>query len=275
MSKTQRTKQTAYSAPIVQKTLKLVTRIATDPEAYGVSRLASDLSMAKSTTHGILAALEKAGWVVRDPTTRRYTCGHALKEIAASARVRIPLVGTARPFLEDLAAGLDEDVFLGMLTPHHILILDQVESSKELKVATRPGTRLSLFAGASGKIFHAFQDRELVSALLRSRELPRFTARSITDPETYLAELDSVRESGFAVDVEEYIPDVRAVAVPIFLGRGNRRRVVAGVWVVGLGSSMSDDKMRRAADLALNTGASISLAISGGREQGAEPRAVG
>jgi DNA-binding IclR family transcriptional regulator len=262
MSKTHGTKKTAYSAPIVHKTVKLLTKIATDSEAFGISRIASDLSMAKSTTHGILAALEETGWVVRDPITRKYTCGHALKEVAGLARVRIPFVDQARPFLEDLASGLDEDVFLGMLTPYHILILDQVESSKELKVATRPGTRLSVFAGASGKIFHAFEDRHHVSELLRSSELPRFTERSITDPERYLAELELVRKLGFATDVEEYIPGVRAVAVPIFVGRGSRRRMVAGVWVVGLSSSMSDDKMRRAAELACRTGELISQTIS-------------
>ena len=72
----------AYTAPIAQKTLRVLELIVSAPENPGVSRIAADLSLAKSTTHGILAALEETGWVLRDPVTRKYTGGHALIELA-------------------------------------------------------------------------------------------------------------------------------------------------------------------------------------------------
>lgn len=253
---------TAYTAPVVQKTVKIMNKILTATRNPGVTEIAADLSLAKSTTHGILAALEAAGWVLRDPVTRGYTCGHFFRDLAGSAKVRIELTEEARPFLERLSAEVDEDVFLGMFTREFLLILDQVESAKELKVASRPGTRLSVFAGASGKIFLAFQPRDFTERLVRSSTLPRFTARSITQPDAYLAELDRVRGEGIALDIEEYIPDVRAVAAPIFHGKGARKRLAAGVWVVGLSSGLHDGKIKAAAELTRKTAHAISEAIT-------------
>ncbi|MBI4962028.1 MAG: IclR family transcriptional regulator [Desulfomonile tiedjei] len=252
----------AYSAPIVSKAMRVLKMIATAPKNPGISEIALALSLAKSTTHGILAALEESGWVLRDPVTRKYTCGYTAKHIGSVATVRVPLVDQARPHLEKLAEELDEDVFLGILTGNSILILDQVESSKELKVTARPGTRIPMYAGAVGKMFLAYQDRETVGHLLRTNPLPRFTARSVTDPVQYVRELDQVQEAGVAVDREEYIPNMLAVAVPIFYGKKNRKRMVAGFWIVGLDWHLNPEKMKKATRLAVRTGEAVSQAIS-------------
>ena len=53
---------------------------------------------------------------------------------------------------------------------------------------------------------------------------------------TYLNELSRVRAQGYALDNEEYLPGVRAVAV----GLGNHRGLPLAVWVVGFAESMND-----------------------------------
>jgi DNA-binding IclR family transcriptional regulator len=253
---------TAYSAPIVSKAMKVLKMIVTSTRNPGISEIASKLSLAKSTTHGILAALEESGWVLRDPVTRKYTCGHAVKDIAQRAIVRIPLVDKARPYLEKLASDLDEDVFLGICTGHQLLILDQMESSRELKITARPGTRLPLFAGGAGKVFLAYFETSVVAKLLESRPIPHYTSKSIVDPAAYLEELARVRDAGVSLDTGEYLNNVWAVAVPLFYGRKNRRRMVAGFWVVGIDSSLTPQRMQRAERLGRATGQSISRALN-------------
>jgi len=242
--------------------MRVLKMIISSPHNPGISEIASGLSLAKSTTHGILAALEESGWVLRDPITRKYTCGHAVRDLARKATVRVPLVDQARPYLEKLASEVEEDVFLGMFTGHDLLVLDQIESVKELRVTARPGTRLSMFAGAAGKIFLAYLDREEMAAILRSSPLPTFTPHSITDPETYLSDLERVRQAGVALDTEEYIANVRAVAAPIFYGKKNRRRMVAGFWLVGLDWHLKPGKMEATAQLAAKTSQELSRHIS-------------
>jgi DNA-binding IclR family transcriptional regulator len=252
----------AYSAPIVSKAMRVLKMIVSAPRNPGISEIASTLQLAKSTTHGILAALEESGWVLRDPVTRKYTCGHTVRHIGELASVRIPLVSQARPYLEKLARDIYEDVFLGIFTGHHILILDQVESAKELKVTARPGTRLPMFAGALGKMFLAYQDREMIQRALRTTKIPQYTPNTVTDPAQFLRDLEQVREAGIALDYEEYMPNMRAVCVPIFYGKKNRRRMVAGFWIVGLEWHNNPENMNVTARLAYKTGEAISAAIS-------------
>jgi len=251
-----------YSAPLAKKTVKILSRILTSAPNPGISELASDLGIAKSTTHGILTALEESGWVLRDPVTRRYTCGHALNHLSGTASVRLPLTRIARPHIEALAAAMDEDVFLGMFTVHSIVILDQAESPKRLKVSTRPGTRLPIFAGGAGKIFLAFHDEDALKEALESTEIPCFTSRSVTDPKVYMEQLTKIREQGYALDEGEYITDVNAISVPIFHGKSTRKRVVAGIWAVGLSSDLTWQKMEAMVDYALEIGSNITNAIS-------------
>lgn len=256
------TTQCTYSAPIVSKAMKVLKMIVTSPRNPGISEIAAKLSLAKSTTHGILAALEESGWVLRDPVTRRYTCGHAVKDIGRFANVRIPLVEKARPHLEQLGQELDEDIFLGICIGTHLLILDQMESSRDMKITARPGTRLPLFAGGAGKIFLAFHDRESVVKIVTAKPLPRYTARSITDPDDFLAELDRVRDAGVALDKGEYLPNVWSVGLPIFYGRRNRKRMVAGFWVVGISSAETAQRMESAERLGRVAADSISRSIA-------------
>jgi DNA-binding IclR family transcriptional regulator len=262
MTETVASNNKAYSAPIVSKALKVLRMIAASPKNPGISEIASKLSLAKSTTHGILAALEESGWVLRDPITRRYTCGYAVANLARSADIRIPLVVKARPHLERLARELDEVVFLGICTGYQLLILDQVESSGELKITARPGTRLSVFAGSAGKVFLAHTDKELLENLIYSGPLPQFTANSVTDPDQYLADLERIRDAGVATDIGEYIFNLWCVSVPIFYGKKARRRMVAAFWVVGLNSEQAPQRMQTALRLGRATGEALSRSMS-------------
>ena len=74
----------------------------------------------------------------------------------------------------------------------------------------------------------------MFSRLIREQGLPRFTSRSIVDEVDYLEELRKVRKHGYAVDDEEYLPGVRAVAVNVTGGRG----MPMALWVTGLAGTM-------------------------------------
>jgi len=75
-----------------------------------------------------------------------------------------------------------------------------------VSTSTRPGSaRPSL----------AFRPREEVEAILDEHGMPAATDNSITDRETFLEELDEIREQRYAVDREEGLPGLRCIAVPI------------------------------------------------------------
>ena len=205
-----------------------------------MSELARGLNMAKSTVHGMTAALEEVGAVMRDPRTKRYKLGFTLLEIGRSAYSQIDLETSARPIMEDLMEKTQTSVFLGILNWDHVTVLDIVESRQDLKITAPVGTTMPLFAGAVGKVFLASMDAEQAAKIVKSKGLPRFTENSIVDSELYYQELKRVRQKGYAVDDEEYILGVRAVASPI-KGLGQLK---SAIWVVGFKASLDKKRMQ-------------------------------
>ncbi|MBW1703028.1 MAG: IclR family transcriptional regulator [Deltaproteobacteria bacterium] len=229
-----------YGAPSVKKAFEILGALSSSKEGLGVSEIARGLNMAKSTVHGMTSALEELGAVMRDPHTKKYRLGFTLFELGRSAYSQIDLKTLARPIMEELMEETQASVFLGILNWDHVTVLDIVESRQDLKITAPIGTTIPLFAGAVGKVFLAWMEEEQTEKIIRSRGLTRFTENTIVDPELYYQELMRVRKMGYAVDDEEYILGVRAVASPI-VGLG---QLMSAIWVVGFKASLDEKKMK-------------------------------
>ena len=229
-----------YGAPSVKKAFAILSAISSSKNGLGVSELAKKLKMAKSTVHGMTSALEELGAAMRDPVTKKYKLGFTLLEIGRSAYSQIDLQTSARPVTEELMEKTRTSVFLGVLNGGQVTILDIVESRQELNITAPIGSTIPLFAGAVGKVFLASMAEEQADKIIKSKGLPRFTDNSIVDTDLYFNELRQVREKGYAVDDEEYILGVRAVASPL-MGLGQLR---SAIWAVGFKANLDKKKMQ-------------------------------
>lgn len=232
-------KNKGYSAPSVKKAFKILQTIADSPNKLGVSELAKKLKIGKSTVHGITLALEEISALVRDPLHKKYSVGYTLLELGKKAYARMELRDIARMPMERLMEKVEETVFLGVMNGDHITILDMVESHKGMKITSPPGTRLPLLAGATGKVFLAQFEEKRVKDIIQKMGLVRYTLKSTTDPGRFLKELEETKKKGYAIDDEEYLLGVRAIAAPIQTASHHP----AAIWVVGFTSSLSDQKM--------------------------------
>jgi DNA-binding IclR family transcriptional regulator len=246
-----------YGAPSVKKAFAILSAISSSKEGMGVSDLAKKLKMAKSTVHGMTSALEELGAVMREPRTKKYKLGFTLLEIGRSAYSQIDLKTAARPVTEELMAKTQTSVFLGIRNWGQVTIIDIVESRQELNITAPVGSTIPLLAGAVGKVFMATMSGDQAAKIVRAKGLPRFTENSIVDPELYYRELKCVREKGFAIDDEEYIMGVRAVASPL-MGLGQLR---SAIWAVGFTASLDNKKMKILAEETQNAAKAISRRI--------------
>jgi IclR family KDG regulon transcriptional repressor len=229
-----------YLAPSVKKAFQILKLIADSERGLGINTLARRLGISKSTVHGITSALEEIGAISRNPLNKKYNLGYTILELSRRGLSRIPLREVARRHMEELMEETGETVFLGILDNHHILILDMVESNKELKITSPIGTRIPLDAGAVGKIFFAHMEENKVLHYLTSKGLTKYTEHTITDSNKYLEELQEAKKRGYTLDREEYLHGVRAVAAII----KTVGPPLAAIWVVGFSSSLTDKKLQ-------------------------------
>jgi DNA-binding IclR family transcriptional regulator len=76
----------------------------------------------------------------------------------------------------------------------------------------------------------AFEPFKRVQEWVSKIGLPRFTENTLTDPEDFLAEIQTTRQQGFSLDREEHDLGVRSIAVPLTDAQGE---VIAAISITG------------------------------------------
>lgn len=249
-----------YKAPAVHKAFEILRIVAESRSEMGISQLAKHLGFSKSTTHGLVQALLHVAALDQNPQRKKFFLGPAIVELAFRNWNYFRVAEHSQPLLDELRDRINETVFLGAVSRSRGLIMATAEATKPLKISSPPGTTIPLLAGAVGKVFLAQQDEAQVRQLINERGLPRFTAQSIVSEKEYLAELTRVRAQGYALDNEEYLPGVRAVAI----GLGNHRGLPLAIWVVGFADSMSDEEMPKIVEGTMATAEKLKAALDGG-----------
>lgn len=239
---TEKKQGNGYSAPILYKTFTILEEISKNQSELGISDLARRSNISKSTVHGIIQALTDLG-VIRQDSNKKFMLGPTLVQLGNRALAGGDLRLLVRPYMEELGKEFKETIFLGTYDQQRITIIEKVDSPSELKISAPVGTRISLFAGATGKVFLSGLTEQELQAILAEKAIPEFTVNSITDPILYLKEIEKVREQGYATDFEEYIQGVNAVCVPVSDGS---QRVVAAIWMVGFANTFNGDRVTRA-----------------------------
>ena len=253
----------AATTASVTKALRLLDVFRTDGPVLGVSELARQAGVAKSTAFRLLALLEDAELVERDG--RGYRLSWRLFELGTSVQRRWPtgLREIAAPWLGEVFVRTSgASVHLAVLDGADILYLDKVSSPRSPRIPSAVGGRAPATCTALGKVILGHSSAPVVRSVVE-RGLSRRTAYSIVEPGRMLAELKRVRRSGIAVDREESLKGITCVAAPVIVGPS----VVAAVSVAGTTRQLDGGQIERlvrwaAQHVALDLGASSSASIA-------------
>jgi IclR family acetate operon transcriptional repressor len=184
----------------------------------------------RSSTYRLLQTMVELGLLDRDATTGRLRPGLSFVALGQLAQQEFELGEVARPFMEELAFETQETVLLAVLRGGLAYYAEKVESIQRIRLSFDLGARLPLHAGASSKILLAQLPESEVQRIIRTHGLPRYTARTITDPTALMRELGRIRRDGYAVSVEEFDPGAWALSAPI---HGSRDGTIAGLTLSG------------------------------------------
>ena len=210
----------------IDRAVELLEAIAGAPEPETAPALADRCGLNRSTAWRILATLEHHGLVERDPDSNRYSLGFAVLKLAAAAGHE-PLVRLAHPVLRRLADATGETVNVAVARRLELVYADQVQA-RHVMAPNWLGHTVPLHATSTGKAFLAALPPAELDALLRA-PLERFTDTTITRASALRAELDRVREQGYAASHGELEPALWGVSAAT-CDAGGRPVAVVSVW---------------------------------------------
>jgi DNA-binding IclR family transcriptional regulator len=226
-------------AQTVQRAVSLLKTFTDARPELGLADLARAVSLNKTTTHRLLAALEREGLIARNPTNEAYRLGPELIVLGWRALRANDLRNVSRPELQMLAHETGETVTLEVLADSASLILDEVLSRHMIGGTPSIGTRWPAHATSTGKAMLAFLLDAERETHLQSR-LAKMTENTISSRETLKRELAQVRERGYAIANEELEIGFVVVGAPVFNHEG---QVVAAISVGGPSARMTGERL--------------------------------
>ena len=226
----------------VDRALSVLEILATHGEA-GVTEVAAELGVHKSTAFRLVAALESRGFVEQLVDRGKYRLGFGVVRLAGAAAAQLDIAREGRRVCEALAADLEETVNIAILDADRAVNVSQARGPAALSTHNWVGQGTPLHATSSGKVLLAHAPDTVRKSVL-SRELPRFTSATITDPEALQQHLDRIVEQGWGATVEEYEVGLNAIAAPV---RGADGYVIAALSVSGPSFRMDAEDFPRLA----------------------------
>lgn len=210
----------------ILRAISVIEAISTAGAPPQLADICRAVNLPKPTVFRILSTLEHAGLVGREPGSKRYTSAGRLNRLAGQVLLNSPHSAARHAILEELVEQIGETCNLTIPNLNSVLYLDRVEVVWQLRLSLSTGSLVPLYACASGKLFLANMPKRSRERLLRLAPMLPHTASTLCDPAKLSLELEKVRRQGFAIDDEEYIPGLIAVAVPV---RDSDGKVVASI----------------------------------------------
>jgi DNA-binding IclR family transcriptional regulator len=221
-------------------------------DGAGVTEVADRLDLPKSTVHNHVSTLLKNEYVVKEGST--YRVGLQFLEFGEYIRNRMPIYEAARPEVEQLAEETGE--LANLLVEEHGkgVYLCRAKGGQAVRLDTYAGMRVHLHCTALGKAILAHLPEERVREIVDTHGLPARTETTITDEGALMAELEGIRERGFAYDEGERLAGLRCVAAPIRNLEGN---ALGAISVSGPTSRMKGDRFDEEIPEALTSAANV------------------
>jgi DNA-binding IclR family transcriptional regulator len=195
----------------------------------GVTQIADEVDLPKSTVARLLSTLEAQGAVEQRSAGGEYRLGGGLIELAAGVAPGRHLVAAARPYLEVLVRATGEAAGLSVADGYDAHYLAQVETPNPVQVRDWTGERAPLHTVSSGLVILAHWPGAALADYL-GRPLVRLTPRTEIDPGMLRERLAAVRAEGHAWTAEEFAAGITSVAAPVRDGSG---AVVAALHIHG------------------------------------------
>lgn len=238
----------------VKKAFVVFDLLASNPEGLGVTEIAKQIGISKSTASRILSTFQAQELVLK-VAGRRYQLGPKILQWASTFIANADIGIVALPYLWELRKRTGETASVFVRRGDRRVCIQRVQSFHGIRHVLEIGEQLPLHAGAAGKVLLAYMPEEERRDFLRRATLGEFTPRTITSVSELEKELAKIREEGAAVSYEERVPLAASVAAPV---RDYKGDVVAAVCISGPMSRLRGNKLQHYIPLLKDVAAQIS-----------------
>lgn len=211
-------------------------------DGAGVTEVATELDMPKSTVHSHLNTLRQRGYVTKDPD-EQYHLSLQFLVLGGSVREHRTIYKLVEPLLYELAQETGEGASYIVEHNGRLVFVGSAHGEDAIKTEVHMGFATAMHTTPEGKLLLAYLPEERREVILDDIDFP---IDNRVGRASFTAELEDIREEGVAYSHESIIKNVTAISAPII----DNNDVLHGVVVIaGPSARFDDDRVEEITDL--------------------------
>jgi DNA-binding IclR family transcriptional regulator len=208
------------SVKSITKVLDILEHLGASRSVVSVSDLARATRINVSTSYRLLQTLMARGYVVQE-ASRGYLLGPRIFQMGSAYLQGNDLATVARPHLEALRDAVHETTYLVIFSQGEIVQLCTADGKQAVSASFRSRVREPAYCTATGKVLLCGLSQDELDDYLDGLKPQAFTPQTVTSKTQLRKEIVKVRRLGFALDIEEFVPNLCCVSVPVMNQEGN------------------------------------------------------
>ena len=206
----------------IQKAFLILESFTQETPKLKFKELLQKTKLPKATLFRYINTLKMLNYIVLEPEHNYYFPSPKVMSLGFTALSSMDLREIAAPFLKELSSLTMQNVNLGVLDRSEVVIIERIKKRHFFDLNINIGSRLNVFTTAIGRAILAFLSQEEFNAVLNEILKDDKADKDIDIKDMRLIKLiEEVRQKGYALNNEEFIKGLRAIAAPIFNSKGN------------------------------------------------------
>ncbi|MEM9576614.1 MAG: IclR family transcriptional regulator [Pseudomonadota bacterium] len=240
----------------VGKALDVLDQVAGYGRPVRFATLLEESVYPKATLYRLLQTLTNQNMLAYDAEHQTYATGMRLVRLAHRAWTQSSLAPVARAHLDRLSAAVRHTVHLAQLDNAQVLYVDKRNAAQPVEMFSDAGKVGPAYCTGVGKAMLAFLPVAEREKAMAQQSFHRFTAQTYTSTAALSAELEAIRERGYAFDREEHEPGIICIAQPILT---DNARMLGALSITGSTQDITLKELERLAPQLARTAAAIAM----------------
>ncbi|MEM8652660.1 MAG: IclR family transcriptional regulator [Pseudomonadota bacterium] len=206
--------------PTNLRTLLILEVMGVSDQPLSPTEINRQIGLPKQTVHRLCATLVEQGFLAYEPSGKKLRPARRLRMMGAgilhASRIHI----ARRQILQQVASIAGETVNFVVPADDGMSYLDRVETDWPFRVQLPIGTSVPFHCTASGKVFLSSLSPAMQERIVGTMNLEAKTSNTLSRVEDLMSELKLIEQQGYAIDNEEFMDGMVAIAVPVVDDRG-------------------------------------------------------
>lgn len=208
-------KASQYFSKPFAKGLRVLDLFTPERSSLSLTEIAEAIGTNKSSAFRFINTLVELEYLKKDPRTKLLTLGSKAYSLGMNLAKSFSVVQIIKPILDEAYESLQVTIDSALIEGLTLLNLYRREVKDTLMI-NFPPVESAIHCTALGKAILAFLPETRREDIIDQLPLVKRTKYSLGEKKDLVKQLRTIREKGYAINNEEYVAGLTAIAAPFF-----------------------------------------------------------